>query len=380
MLLNQKFSFLLASVSCLAAVNAAPQFINFDAIITSDAPTPTAIPIAVTSASAVVNTVSAVAAASSAAAVQSSVPSVVVANTDTAAVQKRAASTTCSATPAGAGPAITPDTFDAFVGSDLLTPSYNNLTTPPNYSQIQGDQNKSIGSKGWYSLSTLSAYDSSLCAAKCDSLERCEGFNLYFERDPSVNVDPNNCPNPASTTNIKCVLLGSRFQSSDFINGGGWQSQFHVGVAGSVGFLKNSKSGSAPTYNNFQLGSLSDEQCTINAPSLVQGNSTVNTFIQSAWFSSDNIDQCAATCQAHTSYTLAHDPVGKQSPCNYFTAYQVYKNGAFSQTLCGLYTHDWSASSSPSSKPNICSNSGSTSGSDVYTITQSYDYAATVQH
>ena len=42
---------------------------------------------------------------------------------------------------------------------------------------------------------TLDTYDVPTCAAKCSAINGCMSFNIYFERDPSL--DPGaNCPNP----------------------------------------------------------------------------------------------------------------------------------------------------------------------------------------
>lgn len=56
-------------------------------------------------------------------------------------------------------------------------------------------------------FTTLQTYDVQGCANQCSAINGCASFNIYFERDPTV--DPGqNCPNPPSTTTIKCVFWG----------------------------------------------------------------------------------------------------------------------------------------------------------------------------
>lgn len=50
----------------------------------------------------------------------------------------------------------------------------------------------------------LDSYDTIGCANKCNAIYGCQAFNVYYERDPSEAPDVNSCPNPPSTTYIKC--------------------------------------------------------------------------------------------------------------------------------------------------------------------------------
>lgn len=62
-----------------------------------------------------------------------------------------------------------------------------------------------------------------------------------FERDPVV--DPSyigGCPNPPSTTNIKCILWGQSINTEVALNWGEKRCDFKVLIAGSNYYLKQS--------------------------------------------------------------------------------------------------------------------------------------------
>lgn len=88
-------------------------------------------------------------------------------------------------------------------------------------------------------FTTLETYNSTACAAKCDAMNGCISFNLYFERDPTVEPG-SDCDNPASTTMIKCVFWGGPISSENALNTGQWRDQFQVAIAGSNGYTNNS--------------------------------------------------------------------------------------------------------------------------------------------
>lgn len=110
-------------------------------------------------------------------------------------------------------------------------------TAPSTYSRVFYNLNASVLAGpgnvylGYYEQKSYSASD---CAAHCDDTKGCVGFNLYFERDPSLQPAAE-CPNPAPVTTIKCALFGSPVKVADAINFGQWREQFHVVIAGSNG-------------------------------------------------------------------------------------------------------------------------------------------------
>ena len=82
--------------------------------------------------------------------------------------------------------------------------------------------------------STVDTFDTELCATKCDEKEGCLGFNIYVERDPSLNPGPE-CRNPDTVTNIKRSFWGGPVYTDTATNTGQWREQFEVAIAGSNG-------------------------------------------------------------------------------------------------------------------------------------------------
>lgn len=116
------------------------------------------------------------------------------------------------------------------------------------YTQVFRDLNASIEASSYIGLYTLETYNTSECAAYCDNTALCTSFNLYIERDPSVNPSANDstaatvwgywCPNPASITNFKCTLWGSSIDASEADNYGEYREEFHTVITGSNGYDK----------------------------------------------------------------------------------------------------------------------------------------------
>jgi len=125
----------------------------------------------------------------------------------------------------------------------VLIPSNN---TRFQYERNFTDLSASVSTSNYIGLYTLTTYDAAECAAKCDETVFCNAFNIYIERDPSLNPSKNDstaptvwgyyCPNPASITNYKCVLWGSEVDESVATNYGDWREDFEVVITGSNGY------------------------------------------------------------------------------------------------------------------------------------------------
>jgi hypothetical protein len=120
-------------------------------------------------------------------------------------IEKRAA---CAAQPTGvsgvyAAPAEpTDDTVSAFASNTAFAAAASSAPIPAGYSNTFTNLNASNNAYGYMGYTTLSSYDTLKCASKCNAINGCMSFNLYFERDPSLEP-ASACPNPTSTTIIK---------------------------------------------------------------------------------------------------------------------------------------------------------------------------------
>lgn len=69
---------------------------------------------------------------------------------------------------------------------------------------MESDSRKLSNPQYYYlGYTTLTSYNTTQCAAACGKTNLCQSFNIYFERDPSVDPNDSSCYNPPSTTQIK---------------------------------------------------------------------------------------------------------------------------------------------------------------------------------
>lgn len=138
----------------------------------------------------------------------------------------------------GYGPAVHyPDTPDHFENSPQLQAYSVSAKTPTSYTKSFYNLNGSTQLSTYMGLYTLQQYNPDLCASQCNQVSGCLAFNLYFERDPSLNP-ADACPDPSSITNIKCTLYGSQISAKSATNVGQYRENFHVVIAGSNGYNK----------------------------------------------------------------------------------------------------------------------------------------------
>ena len=130
-----------------------------------------------------------------------------------------------------------PDTPAAFVAYPLWKQYALSAKTPSGYAQTFKDLTASVSANSFLSLVTLHSYDTLGCSQWCDNTTLCTGFNIFVERDPSLNPS-DNCPLPSSISNYKCTLWGSGVEASAATNFGGYRGQFQVVIAGSDGYEK----------------------------------------------------------------------------------------------------------------------------------------------
>lgn len=258
-----------------------------------------------------------------------------------------------------------PDTPTGFLADTTYSSASTNAVAPngysaaPNFVNLQG----SLSQIGYLGLYTLTSYDPNLCKAKCEANKFCMGFDIYFERDPSLDPNAQSCPNPASITNVKCTLYGYPVSGASATNKGQYRDSFQVVITGSNGYNKFLTP--APQTNFTGPVAL---PAAINAP-LYNGK---DTYVGMKIFTSGPYDPslCAAACQAQTAYdkaTAASD--GSYMPCNFFNSYILSKNTVPQGTYCSFYSRVWDSS--------YATNTGQNRGSDVYTVSESFAYTLT---
>jgi hypothetical protein len=364
----------------LVAALPAPQDIDLDMVIA--APDPTYTETLGLTAQVVTYDTTAIAAAATAAA-----SSVAIDVTDvldgTAIVSKRAEATptaahndkrelgargaACTALPTGvAAYALSADTASDFRANASFASIASNAPVPSGYISTVVNAGGANSAYGYLGYSNLASYDTNACAAKCSKTIGCMAFNIYFERDPSVDpgTGDSGCANPSSVVYAKCALWGGPLSNDNAVNKGQMRNQFEVAVAGSNAYQNNSLTIPAgyslkAAYNNV----------AINAPYDFQG---YNTFMGSTIFTQGpfNIQLCADYCSAQTKYNVAN-PASDGTPpksCSFFNTYMLYKNSASNPQgqYCSIYTEVWSDAYS--------TNSGQYRGSDRYFVGYSYTF------
>ena len=248
----------------------------------------------------------------------------------------------CAPQPAGYGPLVTPDTPEDFKSYPLFKQLSLGAQTPKGYSNVFKNLNASTTANSYITYKVLTSYNVSDCAAFCDSYSLCTAFNVFIERDPSINPSTggdnadiggwgSECPNPSSITNYKCSLWGSNIDAVSATNTGEARDSFQVVITGSNGYDKTntttpakcpgwtpptkcsggaiSKGGSYLVGSNFYPGPFDPSVCAIYAQAQTNKNKQV------------------AISKGLKSYT----------PCNMFNSYMINKNGIPQGTYCALY-------------------------------------------
>lgn len=139
----------------------------------------------------------------------------------------------------GYGPHVTPDTPAAFESYPEFAADALNAVTPTGYTESFANLNAAVFGTDYYGMDTLHSYNVSACAAACDANTSCGGFNIFIERDPSINPGQCSCTNPPSITNYKCQYWGSGVDTADANNYGQYRVDFQVVIAGSNGYVKS---------------------------------------------------------------------------------------------------------------------------------------------
>ncbi|WPH03990.1 Hypothetical protein R9X50_00687400 [Acrodontium crateriforme] len=321
----------------------------------------------------------------------------------------------CAPQPDGYGPVPTPDTDTAFLAYSPLhslaqaaptsVPSVNNTQ----YTEVFKDLNAATSAQSYLGLYTLKTYDVAGCGAQCDANSLCTAFNIYAERDPSLNPSKNDstaptvwgyyCPNPPSMTTFKCTLWGSAIDNTTATNQGEWREDFHVVITASNGYDRTNVATppdcSAPVSSSVP-SSTAKASSTVAASSTVKASSTSSAAPQPTspvwpwpWhFPWDHPHNChwgidapqysmgsrffpgPFNPQVCSDFALAQNSFnlnsGSSQKCHMFNAQYIHKNNKPHGTYCALYTtildDTWATYT------------GGYSGNDRYDCRQSWTY------
>ncbi|KAI5272126.1 hypothetical protein E4T47_04512 [Aureobasidium subglaciale] len=223
--------------------------------------------------------------------------------TSSAAVDKRAASS-CVPQPTGINYAVQPDTAAGWV-ADTHFPSVASAASaavPAGYVSSFVGLTASNSADGYAGFTLMDSYDVAGCAAKCNAISSCKSFNIYFERDPSVNPDDTTCSDPASYVQVKCVYWQGAVTTDNANNFGQWRNQFQVLIAGSNGYINSAyaaalASGKVPSDAIAPTSQESSSQSTYDIYSGYDSNVGAYSNAQA----SKSYQDCETACDADSS-------------------------------------------------------------------------------
>ncbi|KEQ68182.1 hypothetical protein M436DRAFT_32292, partial [Aureobasidium namibiae CBS 147.97] len=237
------------------------------------------------------------------------------------------------------------DSLSAFAADSTIASIANSAPTPSGYFNTFTNAAGSSSAYAYLGYAVVNGgktgYDVNWCAFKCNAMNGCLSFNIFFERDPVLEPG-SGCSNPAAFPNIKCSFWGSALDLSTASNKGQWRSSFQVGIAGSNGYTSYKLGGPIAGWDAPQ----SLKTSAMNAP--VRDCADTWTYMGFKLFQSGPFDPnlCSAACNSQTTYNLAHPPsTGKVSRCAAFGTYiltMTNKTGSYQQgQMCTLYTSNW---------------------------------------
>ena len=105
----------------------------------------------------------------------------------------------------GYGPKATPDTVEGFYAFQTFADQSSQAPTPKGYSRTFQGHTGSC-SAGTYLGLFFKSFDPYFYQQQCNSHpDGCTSFNIFSERDPTVDAGPA-CANPPSFTTVRCTL------------------------------------------------------------------------------------------------------------------------------------------------------------------------------
>ncbi|KAI0101104.1 hypothetical protein F4814DRAFT_442783 [Daldinia grandis] len=282
--------------------------------------------------------------------------------------------TACEPNPTGAGPTPNRDTDSAFLGLRAFARIATQAPTPSGYNSTFVNIHARSVSYGYLGFITVDSYDTQTCADQCDDVWRgCQGFNIFFERDPSL-APGTGCTNPPSTTNIKCIFWGGLVSVETAINTGQYVADFHVVIAGSNGYMKNAVP-TVPGYDGEPTGNDTIDVPPDDMDPTPTTTARTRTRTRTSTSPPTNTAQGgtyigAAACDAQNRNNLANPPErGQPQICRFFTTYLLLRNGRPAGQYCALYTRYYPR--------RFATNSGTRSGGDTLAVRHAFSYRNT---
>jgi hypothetical protein len=178
-----------------------------------------------------------------------------------------------------------------------------------------------------------------LGAAACNNENRCNAFGIFFERSPMYKPAPD-CPNPSSTTLIKCTLWSGTTMPKIGTNDGQIREKFHIVMAGSNAYVKDlafRRNGNS-TSNILKdwIVQRYDNGAAIQVPLDCNG---VDTYMgMSAWRDGRfDAQRCLDACK------VAGDNDIQGRKCRFVNTYIQRRNGIPVSQHCAMFSEYWPA-------------------------------------
>ncbi|KAI1358619.1 hypothetical protein F5Y08DRAFT_110903 [Xylaria arbuscula] len=270
----------------------------------------------------------------------------------------------CQPQTLGNGPVPEDDSAAGFLSFSAFKEAALSAKTPNGYALNYRNLDSSSNAYGYMGFTLMDSYDTQSCASQCTTIQGCRSFNIFFERDPAIQPG-DDCPNPKSTTLIKCVFWGGPTSADNSKNTGFRYFDFDIVIAGSNAY----DSLTAPLEDGYAAPtSLGNAQ--LNAPMDCGG---FDTYLGTKMFTDSPFDPalCAAACTAQSEYNIANPPpTGRAQTCQFFNTYLLLKNGLPQGQVCSMYTMSWDAEYAPA-------NEGQWRDDDHYSFAYSFTYANT---
>ncbi|KAH8879989.1 hypothetical protein GQ53DRAFT_833648 [Thozetella sp. PMI_491] len=248
--------------------------------------------------------------------------------------------TNCTAEPLGFGPVPMIDSPEAWLNLTSMTKTAIEARVPVGFGLVANGSalNGAIEAVGFEGFAYLETYDVEQCASWCMEKRECISFNIYYERAP-VLAPADACPNPNSTTTIKCVFWGNELEAGLATNRGEMRKDFRLNPGANLTFL------------GFDGPRNPRVKAVFEPPFEPSGHYNTTLAFQTYAYRLGfyyNPEICAKACNERTERG-AHDRAavsaqytnGAYDKCNMFTAFELHKNGVPHAMVCVEYSSVW---------------------------------------